>query len=777
MSKARKTLLIIVVAIIGFVVIVILFISPIAQYLVEKYDEKYTGRQITMDWAYINPFTGYVHLSNVKIYEYKSDSVFFSSGISARISIHKLFSKTYEISQITLNSPRGIVIQNNKRFNFSDLIDKFSVKDSTDTIKVKKQPVQFSILDINIKKGIFYYRETLTPIYYFIKEVDIKSKGKRWDSDSMVIDFAFLPGIGEGKINGTFSFNVASNRYSIATTIRQLDLQIIAQYLKDLTNYGTFTAFLDADLQSIGSFKDRSDVTIKGKMLISDLHFGKNPGEDYLSFERLMLAIEELSPEKRIYSCDSVSLDKPFFKYERYDHLDNIQNIFGRRASNIKEAGEDETKFNLVIEIARYVKVLVRNFFESPYKIDKLTINNADFSYHDFALNEKFTIRLNPLFIAADSIDKNHKGGRIFVDSQLKPHGKINVVLTVSPDSTADFTISSYLQKVPATLFNPYTITYTSYPLSRGTVEFSSVWNVKNGIVNSNNHLLIIDPKVTKRVKNKNVKWIPTPLIMTFVREYGNVIDYHIPIQGDLKNPKFKLGDVFLDLLENILIKPVTVPYSLEVRYLESKIEKLRAIKWPMKQSNLRPNQERFIMEMAGFLKKNPEATIDIQPRLYAEKEKEYILFFEAKKKYFLSVGKSRFLSEQDSAYIDKMSVKDSLFIKYLNDHVQDSLIFTVQEKCSRLIDSNYINQKFVQLNKARKKVFMNFFEKEGVQDRVVFSKETYLVPYNGFSFYRITYKGDFPESLDKAYDKMEALDEEVPREKFKNKRRRYSRL
>ena len=62
----------------------------------------------------------------------------------------KLLSKTYEISKLTLNHPRGIIIQNEKNFNFNDLIDKFSSKDNSDTTKA---PTHFSILNIEINDG------------------------------------------------------------------------------------------------------------------------------------------------------------------------------------------------------------------------------------------------------------------------------------------------------------------------------------------------------------------------------------------------------------------------------------------------------------------------------------------------------------------------------------------------------------------------------------------------------------------------------------------------
>lgn len=109
-----------------FATIVILFISPITKYLIEKYDVKYIGRQIKMDLAYVNPFTGFIHFKNIKILELNSDSVFFSAqGLNINVELHKILSKTYEISDLTLNHPRGTIIQSNKQFNSNDLIEIF----------------------------------------------------------------------------------------------------------------------------------------------------------------------------------------------------------------------------------------------------------------------------------------------------------------------------------------------------------------------------------------------------------------------------------------------------------------------------------------------------------------------------------------------------------------------------------------------------------------------------------------------------------------------------
>ena len=57
------------------------------------------------------------------------------------------------------------------------------------------------------------------------------------------------------------------------------------------------------------------------------------------------------------------------------------------------------------------------------------------------------------------------------------------------------------------------------------------------------------------------------------------------------------------------------------------------------------------------------------------------------------------------------------------------------------------------------------------MDNRVKILKGEQVVPYNGFSFYKIEYKGEFPESLIKAYHNMNELNNEAPRKKFKQER------
>ncbi|MBP8193510.1 MAG: hypothetical protein KAX69_07885, partial [Chitinophagales bacterium] len=175
--------------------------------------------------------------------------------------------------------------------------------------------------------------------------------------------------------------------------------------------------------------------------------------------------------------------------------------------------------------------------------------------------------------------------------------------------------------------------------------------------------------------------------------------------------------------------------------------------------------------KIADFLKGTPNASITVQPMMYTDKEKEYILFYEAKKKYYRMIHGNSFTSD-DSAAVEKMSNKDSSFFHYLNKRYGND-VFTIQQKCLNFAGAAIVNEKYTQLIKNREKMFRQYFIDNGTSGRVRIAAVQSTIPFNGFSFYKIEYKGELPKSLLKAYEEIGELDEKAPREKYKKLRKR----
>jgi hypothetical protein len=775
MSLLKRTLLISGGVILLAIILVILLLSPIAKWLVEKYDVQYTGREITMESAYVNPLTGYVQFNDLVIKEQIGDSAFLSMPeLGADFAMLKLIAGNYEISKITLFQPKGFAVYHKTYFNFNDIIQLFETDTLDTTIRT---PVQFSLLNIEIIDGEFHYVEEGTPVNYFIKNVNIQSEGLKYEVDTMPISFSFSSGMGTGDIAGNITINLINLDYNLDFRIENFNLEIINQYLKDITEYGSFAAVLDAEMISTGNFASADSITTRGDIAVTDFHFGKNEAEDFASFDRLSIAIEHLSPKDLIYQYDSLILTKPYFRYEMYDYLDNIQTMFGTDGENLSEISNNPDKFNLVIEIAQLVDQLSRNFFRSQYSIGKVAVYDANLQFYDYTLGEEFYIALHPLTATADSVNKTNTKIELNLKSQIEPFGKMVVYLNVNPADSTSFNMNYQFNDVALTTFNPYLINYTSFPLDRGTLEMNGDWHVNHGNLKSTNHLLLIDPLPGKKVKNKLNKWIPVPLALAFIRENGNVVDYDIPITGDLKNPNFHLRDVLLDLLKNIFIKPVTTPYRIELRNIEQQIEKSFLIRFAPGSAEISSKQKKFIEQIAEFLRENPDAIIYLSPEHFIRKEKETIFLFEAKRRYWTAKrNNGSKISQADSTDIARMSIKDEGFLKYLDSHVEDELLFTTYHKAKRLIDASIVNNKYEELKKARKKVLTNLFIRESVQNQIQFNDGVTKTPFNGQSCYSITYKKEFPEYIIKAFEKMTELNNQPVREKYKINRKKISR-
>jgi hypothetical protein len=777
LSKRGKRLLLIVGGgIFISVVLIIAFISPITKYLIEKNDVQWVGREITLDWAYVNPFTGYVLLNNLKVFEEEGDSTFVSmKSLGTDISIWQLFSKNIEVTEVIIDRPKGLLIQKDNLFNVTDLLKRFS----SGSANSDRSAWHLTLLKIKIVNGEFHYVEKIIPINYFVKNVNIESAGIYANEDTLAATFYFEDGKGNGVVKGKVAINIRQLGYKLAISVHDYDLEIIRQYIWELINYGMFKAHLDANIRAVGNFKSKDSITLAGQIVIRDLHLGKTRTDDYMAFEKLEFAIEELSPIHEKFLFDSILLISPYLKYELYDSLDNIQTLFGKKAKNITDVTQHPEKFNLVIEIARYVKIISRNFFSSDYKIGKLRVIDGDLVFNDFSLAERFGVHASPLTISADSINSNRTRVGFTFTSGVEPFGKGNIFVSINPKDSGDFDLKYNLEKLPASLFNPYLISYTSFPLDRGTLEINGLWNVRNGEIKSSNHLVVIDPRVSKRVRNKDMKWLPMPLIMAFIRERGNVIDYEIPISGNLKNPNFHLRDVIFDVVKNIFVKPPTTPYRLEVKDVETEIEKLQTMKWELRQYELRPHQQKFVKKIAAFLKDNPEASLNVHPMVYDLKEREYILFFETKKKYYLisHPAATTNFSEDDSLSVSAMSAKDAGLVAHISENLSDTVMFTLQEKCINFIGNKIVQVRLKKLLIDREKSFRKLFLENGTDNRVKVYPHENSIPYNGFSYFKLAYAGEVPPALQKAYQKMNELNDESPRRKYREQRKKEATL
>jgi len=120
---------------------------------------------------------------------------------------------------------------------------------------------------------------------------------------------------------------------------------------------------------------------------------------------------------------------------------------------------------------------------------------------------------------------------------------------------------------------------------------------------------------------------------------------------------------------------------------------------------------------------------------------------------------------------VENMSIRNSLFLKFLDSQLNDSMLFTIQDKCRKLIGMTIINSKYNTNSKEREDAFLSEFKKKSVLKQVKIQSTVDDIPYNGYSYFKIIYKGEIPESLMRADEKMNQFNNTAPRKWFKKER------
>ena len=130
--------------ILGLVILVFLFISPIVKYVIEKNSVAWTGRTIRIEHLFLNIFGGGLHLEGFSMLEQKSDSVFIRVGdLDCNISINSLLQGQYVIEKFHVTRPEVTIVQRGDHFNFDDLLLRFAAPDTAP--KTPGEPVAWFI--------------------------------------------------------------------------------------------------------------------------------------------------------------------------------------------------------------------------------------------------------------------------------------------------------------------------------------------------------------------------------------------------------------------------------------------------------------------------------------------------------------------------------------------------------------------------------------------------------------------------------------------------------
>jgi hypothetical protein len=680
MKKIFKILLWIAASLMVLVIAILLFISPIAKYVIEKNGEEYTGRQLVLNKLNINLLNGHISLKGFKMMEADKQKAFVSCDtLALDISLGKLlFSSILDIGYVNISGLTASITQKGEEFNFDDLIEKFTAPDTTappDTTPA--EPFKYYIHNLSLKNGHFFYDDLLLGSRLEVIKADVRCASLAWDEPRMDYSFSFALQ-SKGEVDGNFSFVTETMDYLMNVKSRSVNLAMIHPYIKGYMSINAFEGELDSDLKLKGNFNTPSAIAVKGNIAINNILVVDKADKKTLSWTGLKITVDTLNTAQNLYDIMDISLTNPYVLFEMYAKGgNNFYELMNTGADTSVTSGSvtgpgSATATNPFKMLVDLIGEMTREYIITDYNIDKLSITGGTVLYKDYTLDDKFQYELEELELQSSGIRSESEKVTASLHSKLNKLGNLEMLATINPKDFKNLELICKIQDAPVPDFSPYSKYYVAHPFTNGRVSFTSENKLVNNFLTSNNKLNIKRMEIGKKVKRKDALNVPVRLAVSLLKDTKGNIKLEVPVEGDLNDPKYKLGKAIWGIVENILVKAATAPFRLLANTFGGNEEELKEMRFDYLQTSLSSSQTKTLDKLAEILTAKPELKLQVTQTGIKEAEKEQLALFEGKKAFYKEGHPGT--DSLDAAMLKQINdipLKDSLFNVFLNNKLK----------------------------------------------------------------------------------------------------------
>jgi hypothetical protein len=115
---------------------------------------------------------------------------------------------------------------------------------------------------------------------------------------------------------------------------------------------------------------------------------------------------------------------------------------------------------------------------------------------------------------------------------------------------------------------------------------------------------------------------LPLKLALALLRDRAGKIDLNVPVEGDMNNPKFRLGGIIFDAFVNLLKKLVTSPFS-AIASLVPGAEELSFVDFSPGSPDVSEKEQDKLGKLATALYERPSLRLLIRPGADPEKDRQ----------------------------------------------------------------------------------------------------------------------------------------------------------
>lgn len=525
--------------------------SPIAKYVVNNHGEDIIGRKTHADRIIINPFSGGVTINGFECKEQNGTTNFVSfNELYVEIAYPMLLARYVHLRAIHLEGFKGQVLRDSVGLNLTDIIDRFSSKDSIEQPKdTTPSKWEIALDDIRIDSSTVRYRDVVNNKQWKLEDLTLRIPGLYFDNTqtNAGLEFAIPTG---GRVGIVAGYKMLANRYAVRVTLDSVHTHVALPLVQDYLNVSGLGAVINGQIHVDGSLENVMNLQVQGALSMTGLSLRDLDYHELAALDEMRVVLDQIDLNTNSFILDTLSITGITGEYEVHDTWNTLSKLLKEQK---KESGEPKVESDTTASLKE----------EEPLPITwmakKVILNGHDLKYCDYSMPNNWSYAIKTLDVEGENVANNGRNN-IRLNATLTGNAKLKADFVGGLDMKREDTrMNMKLTGVRLTDFDAICRNYTSYPLEGGVLSVQSKIDVRRAKMNGNNHIEIDKPDVGMKDLSSDAPYKNIPLQLGFkmLTSAQNMIVLDVPVEGDVSNPQFSFRKIIGRALGKVFFGPL----------------------------------------------------------------------------------------------------------------------------------------------------------------------------------------------------------------------------
>ncbi|GJM28583.1 MAG: hypothetical protein DHS20C17_12180 [Cyclobacteriaceae bacterium] len=634
------------------ILVIVLFPFYLKRYI-NKNGKDLSGRALSLQGLYHNPFTGFTRMTDFKMFEQDDTASFISfDTLLINFDLYKLIGGAFSISELRLVNPVIRIDHQDTVYNFSDLIRRFSDGEASDSTS---RSMDIELKNISLSNGVVQYHDLSKDRKWHLDDISLAIPDLYFDNQDTDadLDLKFVDG---GELLSSIQYNNQQGVYSLNLRLSDFNLAAAKEYIKDYVNIRDFGATMDANLDISGKLGSPEMLKVSGNIDVSKYFLKDDKDLEPLKGDRISAVMEEVRPFEERVVISSILITNPTILYEIYaDSTDNIRPLIISENSEDEHIADNQTDAGVGSDpgiydstALDYPDILIKEVLVAGGKLDFRDYNpQTPFEYQFFNIETQIT---NISF--SDT-------SRMVVKAEAPENGNLELAWEGNffDLDRQSFTLKTNIPGLPA--FSPYTISFFDVAITQGHFSYTSTNHINNGTLEGLHTVIASDIDVGERTGFKSLYDVPLKIGLYLLEDRDGNIHLEIPVEGDVNDPSFRYSKIVVKAIINGLTKIITSPIAL-IGKLVGAGDNFKDLTYNPIHPEITPDLESKLKYLVEASEKKPQIKFEMTQHFDPEQAKEALSVYLMKRGYYLKTHGNT--SIEDFYMINSIDEKDEEF-------------------------------------------------------------------------------------------------------------------